>query len=99
MKYLAILISLFLVSCESPSDPAPISRTKASLNSPQTIGELPDGRTIKCVVRDMGSEHNHYIYFVDGVSTINYEVPQGKSTRNQVVVEIDGVKYVPAEHQ
>jgi hypothetical protein len=97
------LISLTLTSCESPNDPGPISRTKDNIESPQTIGTLPDGRVIKMFERDRGGMHNHFIYFVengDGKSltiSTNTEVSAGKSTRNETTVLIDGVKYAPLE--
>lgn len=105
MLFIAASIAMTLTSCESPNDPGPISRTKDNLESPQTIGTLPDGRVIKMFERDRGSSHNHYIYFIengDGKTTtvtLNTEVSAGKTTRNETTVLIDGVKYVPLEKQ
>ncbi len=106
MKYTTLLISsifgLLFASCSDPSDPSdpiPLAATAASIDAPIVIGNLPDGRQIKCFVRDMGSnQHNHYIYYVGDTVTTNQTVKQGKTSYNQVIVEIDGVKYVPLEN-
>jgi ABC-type thiamine transport system substrate-binding protein len=93
-----VLACIICVSCqESPDNPTALALTKQSFDNPQEVGTLPDGRVVKVVCRDMGTHATHYIYFVDGVTTINRNVPQGKTSYNQVVVEIDGVKYVPVE--
>jgi hypothetical protein len=99
LKYIALLVSSVLfLSCDGPNDPIPRANTASSFASPETVGELADGRIVKCVVRDRGYNHPHYIYFVenaDGGKTVttNQAVSAGKSTRNQVTVLIDGVKY------
>lgn len=97
MKYL-LLLSLLMVSCDGPDDSNPRALTAASFSNPQTIGTLPDGREVKLIVRNMGNSENHFIYFVGDTATTNYSVPQGKSHYNQVLVEINGVKYVPVEN-
>lgn len=93
---LLILISLFSVSCKSKTKEQLEKETQETFNSPQYIGTLPDGRQVKLVVRSREYD-KHFIYFVDNTVSTNYNVQQGKFTRNESIVTIDGVKYVPAE--
>lgn len=98
MKYILILLTAaFLVGCQEANDPTPLANTKAWFDRPETVGTLPDGIIVKYIVRDMGSTASHYIYFVDGTTTTNIRIPQGKTSYQQIVVEIDGVKYLPLE--
>lgn len=103
-KYLSgVCLALFLASCgDSPEEAS--AKTSAGMKAPIDIGTLPDGRHVKSiVVYRPGSQHNHYVYFVEtetaekATVTTNYNEAQGKTTINRVVVEIDGVNYVPAK--
>ncbi len=96
MKFL-LFIPLLCLSCEKQSEAD--ARTKANFQSPQTVGTLPDGRVVKCVIRGNSKEKDHYIYFVDNTITVNHEEPSGKTTIQKVEVFIDGVKFVAAEKQ
>lgn len=91
-----ILIGLFSVSCESKTEEQLDKETRETFNSPKYIGTLPDGRQVKLVLRKR-ADFDHFIYFVDNSVSTNYTVQQGKFRRNETLVTIDGVKYVPAE--
>lgn len=99
MKYLLLLVPILMVSCNptGPDDAAPRAITESWFKNPQYVGTLPDGRVVNYVIRDMGSGYDHYIYFVDGSMTLNTREKVGKTTYQRVIVEIDGVKYVPVE--
>ncbi len=100
IKFIILITGLTLVSCGPPRTAiADQAETNASIANPTVIGKLPDGREIKCIIRSMDSEYEypHYIYYIGDVVTTNVAVPEGKTTYNQVTVEIDGVKYVPLE--
>ncbi len=97
MKLALLLLSLLSLSCKRPNDKEPLEKTKKSFGSPEKIGTLSDGREIFLVVRDMGSGHDHNIYFVGSSATLNQAVSQGKTTVNQITVLIDGVEYTKKE--
>lgn len=88
-----ILLSLLLVGCKDQNSPESLKQTDQSFQNPQLVGTLPDGRKVKMAIRNMGSlKHDHYIYFVDNVSTVNEAVQQGKSSYNSVRA------FIPAEN-
>jgi hypothetical protein len=94
MKLLSLLLIPFLlVGCSDEYDAEQKAATKASMESPENIGVLPNGKTLKRIKIDRGDKHDHFVYFVDETVTINYAVPQGKTTANQVTVLIDGIEY------
>lgn len=97
MKFLLLLPLILCLSCENRSEAD--ARTKTNFQSPQTVGTLPDGRVVKCVIRGNADIKDHYIYFVDNTITVNREEPSGKTTVQKVEVFIDGVKFVAAEKQ
>lgn len=94
-----ILASLALIVLVSGCD-GPIidhTATQASINSPVYVGTFPDGRKLYQVTVSRGSSyHEHYVYYFapnDGTTvSVNYEIPQGKTSVNQTIV-IDGVTY------
>lgn len=99
---LALLLAFALTSCSTPEEAQ--ATTEFNMKNPDTVGTLPDGRVVKHFVRERSNtSHDHHIYFIenpDGKSntiSTNYSVSEGKTTRNETVVLIDGVKYVPLE--
>lgn len=93
---LLCLTALMLSSCSDENSPESPRETEMSFGRPTKVGVLPDGRTVSVVIRERGNNHDHYIYFVDNTISVNTNVQQGKTTRNQATVLIDGIKYVPA---
>lgn len=90
--FLFALSALVLASCESQE--AARKTTASNFKSPVEAGTLPDGRKVKYVVVEVANTHDHYIYFVDNVISVNRNVSQGKTTSHLVTVLIDGVEYV-----
>lgn len=89
MKYITLLFCLLTPSCtDSPQE------IQSKIDSPERIGKLEDGREVFMFTR-IRSGITHYIYFVENTFSSNYAV--GKS--HEVVVYIDGVKYVKAEKE
>lgn len=75
------VLSLALVGCGPTQNEAAIENSY-NTNSPTKIGTLPDGRSIQRVrIAVPGSVHPHYVYFVEGNSTVNRVVSEGKTTR------------------
>lgn len=92
----SIAIVCLFSGCSSENDPKPKAATKHNMENPETIGILPNGKTLKRFIVKRGSmEHDHFVYIVDNTITVNYNVAQGKSNRNETVVIIDGVEYSP----
>lgn len=81
------LLCLGLVGCNEP--------TPSIKGKEFTVGTLSNGKTLKCVKIDRESSSAHYAYFVEDTVTVNYSVQQGKSTRNETIVLINGVEYQP----
>ena len=73
------------------------SLTQSNAQNPQQVCEMPDGRILYCieVVRPDGC-YSHYVYYFSGNDTktvsVNYSVPQGKTSRNEVIV-LNGKEY------
>lgn len=86
-------ITLFTVACSRENTQGALKDTSNSFENPQLVGTLPDGRNVKVVIREMGTlMHNHYIYFVDNVTTVNETVKTGKNTYHTVRA------FIPAEN-
>jgi hypothetical protein len=68
-------------------------KTAENLKKPEIIGSLPDGRIIQRVWVNT-RHHAHAVYFfIEGGQeiTVNYPVYSGKTTRNEVIVLLDGI--------
>lgn len=90
MKYITLLLFIAIVGC---GEPQKIENAESS-----SAGTLPDGRIVKYIKRNMGAGVVHYIYYVenpDGGYSVSVNEPKGKG--RQTIVEIDGIRYVPAE--
>ena len=63
---------------------------KASLDSPELIGTLPDGRAVNRVeINKEGDYYHHYVYFVDNATvSANQSVPYGKSRANKPMISL-----------
>lgn len=109
MKFTSILtpllvvgISLFLfVGCTPANDPTVRAANRGHLSGDgEYIGTFKDKRNLYRYYIENGSAHTHYVYVVraeNGVEqekSINYEVSQGKTTRTETIVLIDGVEYI-----
>lgn len=89
---LAVLFAFFL-GCKGPSDPeirAQNARTIAE--GGDVIGTLPDGRTIRCCRINRGMSEDHYIYIVEGASSVttNFTVSNDDTTTHYVHGTIGG---------
>lgn len=94
MKLLPLLLVPFLLmGCSDEYDADEKAATKASMESPEIIGVLPNGKTLKRIKIERGDQLDHFVYLVDETITINHAVPFGKTTVNQVTVLIDGIEY------
>lgn len=83
------VLSLALVGCGPTQNEAAIANSY-NTNSPTKIGNLPDGRSIQRVkIAVPGTIHAHYVYFVDGSSTTNSVVKEGKSERVQTTTFLE----------
>lgn len=94
----ALLLVLFTIGCMCAAEVKEHNKEQFE-NGGTVAGQLPDGRDIKRYTLYFVSSGNmqvHYIYVVDGTTTIskNHTIPK-KPT--QVEVFIDGVLQVPAE--
>lgn len=85
-----------LVACgRTPEEKAEDTRrievfNKASLESPELIGTLPDGRAVNRVaISKEGDYYHHYVYFVDNATvSANQSVPYGKSRENRPMISL-----------
>lgn len=101
MKKLFLLLtcSLFLTNC----DPAPVGTgvtirsnrdpdyySVKDISKPEKICEFSDGRMLYRIEIGMDRNHSHFVYFFNNSKelSINYPVPQGKTTRNEVIVQL-----------
>ena len=107
LTLLLFAVAAFLSSCgEKENDPVLKERTQSNIQNAEIVGTLPDGRVVKVFQRVRGGiKYSHYVYFIengDGKSSTistNSSVQNGKTTRNETTVLIDGTKYVPLENQ
>ncbi len=87
------VLTIFLFGCNSPEEQK--NQTSENFKKPEFVGTLPDGRVIMrvWVVRKY-NRYNHAVYFfMNGGReiTVNHSVPEGKTTRNEVIVLLDGI--------
>ncbi len=72
-----------------------------SFNEPTLVGDIPGVGTIKMVEYRTGLNKNSAdrIYFIDKSQpiTANQDIKEGKTTKVQTTVFIDGIEYKPAE--
>ena len=90
--------ALLLAGCETPEMAAAARAgaahlTKASLEAPVEVGVLPNQQTVKYVRvyqyrPNRSRPEEHHVYFVDGVTTTNWEEQVGKTTVDRVAVNI-----------
>lgn len=98
MRYLLFVSALLLAGCETPEEAAAARAgaahlTKASLEAPVEVGVLPNQQTVKYVRvyqyrPNRSRPEEHHVYFVDGVTTTNWEEQVGKTTVDRVAVNI-----------
>lgn len=92
MKKLIVCLCLFLfVGCVEPNDPSVVNLNKNSLSGDgEFVGTFKDGRKLIRYEINRGSQHNHWVYIVDGSISVNYLVNRGKNnTSNETIVLID----------
>lgn len=82
-----VLAAAALVGCKAT--PEEIQRaqlqTKASMNSPIKVGNLPDGREVRRFIISNAGRHDHVVYYIDHADvTLNQTISEGKTTRNVV---------------
>lgn len=88
------VLTFVLIGCgNSPEEQR--YKTSENLKRPEIIGTLPDGRVIQRVwVHQARRHYPHAVYFFANGGreiTVNYPVPAGKTTRNEVIVLLDGI--------
>lgn len=94
LKFLALIALLPLVGCTDSTSPEVVDVNARTLSGNGThIGTLPDGRNIVRYNISRGSSYEHYVYVVNGSTTVTTRVSAGKSSRPQVTVLIDGETY------
>ena len=84
---------LATVGCsKTPQEQAKL--TKEYFREPEFVGKLPDGRIVMRVFAQVDF-HTHSIYYIENGNnkevTVNYPVRSGKTTRNEVIVFLDGI--------
>ena len=84
---LACLVFLMMACDNSMSK----EKTNASFNNPFLIGII-NGKPLYRVVVEYNNGCRHYIYFFKdgGDVSINYDVHEGKYTRNEIIVLLNG---------
>jgi len=91
-KILALaVLSLALVGC-GPSQGEAVYQNQSNFNNPMKVGTLPDGRAVSRITVAVPNQiHNHYVYVVEGggSTTVNHQVPEGKTTRTQTSAFLD----------
>lgn len=101
MKKLFLILP-FILGCDSVdrNHPKVVSINENTLlGDGEYVGKLKNGNVVKRYEIDMGPRHNHFIYIIDDnpTVTVNRNVSDGDTSRNEVTVIIDGTKYLPAE--
>lgn len=96
MKTILLLILLLvgLTGCvKSETEHNAVNQINAA--NPKKVCTLPDGRVLYRITVE-NPNYNHYVYFFSTNDTttvsVNYAVPQGKTSRNQTIV-LDGETY------
>lgn len=89
-----LLVVLVLTGCKDDAERR--ATTQQNATNPEKVCTMPDGRTLFCGTVDRPS-YDHYVYFFSTndtkTITVNYNVPQGKSSRVQTIV-LDGETYM-----
>lgn len=98
MKKLIFICLLLLAGCENDTPKIVEKRQKEFKSGGYVVGTLNDGRKVTRYEIENFSR-NHWIYVVDSTASVstNFEFSEGKTTKNETVVVVDGVQYVPAE--
>lgn len=78
----ALAACLFLAGCDSPEEIA--AHNSYSLQHPQIVGKTEDGREIKMYAIRNASSYTHYIYIVEGKSSISENHLEGGKTKYTV---------------
>lgn len=103
-KLLALVVCVLFVSCTNSTSPEVVAENKYNLaQSGFVVGTFADGSELQRWQISNGATPSHFVYRVVAkkpnvspeTTTINYQVPAGKTTRTETIVLIDGVKYVP----
>lgn len=104
MKRLIFICLLLLAGCKNDTPEINAKRQKEFNSGGYVVGTLNDGRKVtRYEIENGQTNHKHWIYVVDSTSSVstNFEVdagdPDSAATRNETVVVVDGVRYVPAE--
>lgn len=86
------VLTFVIIGCE-PSPEEQKIKTSESLNAPEFVGKLPNGRIIERVwIHNRIDKHAVYFFANGGQEiTVNYPVQVGKTTRNEVIVLLDGI--------
>jgi uncharacterized protein YcfL len=90
-----LLLAGLIVGCDSPEKAKAFNQS--SVNNPEFVAKMPDGRSLYCVQIDRAElAHYHYVYYFgnDDVKTIsiNSEIKSGKTSYNEVIV-VNGREY------
>lgn len=100
MKRLIFICLLLLAGCDNDTPEINAKRQKEFNSGGYVVGTLNDGRKVtRYEIVNANPQHNHWIYVVDQTASVShsFEVREGKTTRNETIVVVDGVEYVPAE--
>jgi hypothetical protein len=89
-----LLAAFIFTGCKDASERRAITQQSAAI--PEVVCTMPDGRTLFCITVNRPA-YDHYVYFFSATDTktvtVNYNVPQGKSSRTQTIV-LDGETYM-----
>lgn len=101
MKKLIFICLLLLAGCDNDTPEINAKRQKEFNSGGYVVGTLNDGRKVTRyeIENGKGQQHNHWIYVVDSTASTstNFEILAGKTHKNETVVVVNGVQYVPAE--
>lgn len=102
LKFLLLALTLSLAGCNEPdAEQVPAINKNILSNAGETVGALPDGRTVtRWAVWSPSGYVTHYIYVIEKTATIttNRTEMAGKVQVNRVdVVIVNGKEYVPAK--
>lgn len=102
---IVICIAILFASCSNSTTPEVVANNQHNLvQSGFVVGTFADGSELqRWNISNGAIGHTHYVYRITAknsktspdTTTINYQVPAGKTTRTETIVLIDGVKYVP----
>ena len=93
MKSLIVisLLCMSFVGCASDKEVLRINNSTLSGDG-ELVGTFKDGRELRRYEIYRSGTHNHFVYIVDNVVTINRTVNQGKTNSHKVDVFINGTK-------